>query len=123
MVMKAIFDDGDSEKLTESEMQPLYMTTERLSDFTRWFPQDAIDTLPAELRELLNADSDADSDAKGVVARVVEGNPSGDCRSDIDGEGDAGAGHVFSIGTSSAVQPDTSAASANMEVCAEALDK
>eukprot|EP00873_Tetraselmis_striata_P043058 jgi/Tetstr1/463322/TSEL_008246.t1 len=30
--MKVIYDDSDSEELTESEIQPLYMTTEQLSD-------------------------------------------------------------------------------------------
>eukprot|EP00873_Tetraselmis_striata_P028453 jgi/Tetstr1/448717/TSEL_035954.t1 len=55
-----------------------------------------------ELRELLDADIDVDSDAEGKVAGVVEGNPSDDNRSDGDGEGDAGAGYDFSIGTNSA---------------------
>eukprot|EP00873_Tetraselmis_striata_P028169 jgi/Tetstr1/448433/TSEL_035702.t1 len=40
-----------------------------------------------ELHELL----DADSEAEGIVAGVVEGNPSDDSGSDIDSEGDAGA--------------------------------
>eukprot|EP00873_Tetraselmis_striata_P009645 jgi/Tetstr1/429909/TSEL_019774.t1 len=34
LVMKVIYDDGDSEELTESEIQPLYLTIEQLSDFT-----------------------------------------------------------------------------------------
>lgn len=45
--MKVIYDDGDSEELTESEIQPLYLTREQLSDFTRRLPQGAIDDLPA----------------------------------------------------------------------------
>eukprot|EP00873_Tetraselmis_striata_P000346 jgi/Tetstr1/420610/TSEL_011698.t1 len=81
MVMKVINDDDeDEEELTESEIQPLDLTTEQLSAFTRrsyanfWTPT-----------------SDADSDAEGIVAGVVNSNPSDNSRGDIDGEGDAGA--------------------------------
>eukprot|EP00873_Tetraselmis_striata_P040117 jgi/Tetstr1/460381/TSEL_000059.t1 len=104
LAMKVIYDDGDSEELTESEIQPICLTTEQLSDFTRRLPQGAIDTLPAELRELMDADSDADSDAEGIVAgvNIVEGNPSDDSRSNSDGEGDTGARYDFSTWTSSA---------------------
>eukprot|EP00873_Tetraselmis_striata_P010282 jgi/Tetstr1/430546/TSEL_020344.t1 len=91
LLMKVIYTDGDEEELTESEIQPLYLTLEQLSDFTRRLPQGAIDDLPAEIPELLDADSDADSDAEGIVAGVVDGNPSDDSRGDSDGEGDAGA--------------------------------
>eukprot|EP00873_Tetraselmis_striata_P011952 jgi/Tetstr1/432216/TSEL_021672.t1 len=45
---------------------------------------------------------DADSDAEGMVAGVVDGNPSDDIRGDIDDEGDAGARYDFCTGTSSA---------------------
>eukprot|EP00873_Tetraselmis_striata_P019875 jgi/Tetstr1/440139/TSEL_028496.t1 len=51
-----------------------------------------------ELHELL----DADGEAEGIVAGVVEGNPSDDSGSDIDSEGDAGARYDFNTGTSSA---------------------
>eukprot|EP00873_Tetraselmis_striata_P009914 jgi/Tetstr1/430178/TSEL_020009.t1 len=100
--MKVRYDDDDSEELTESEIQRLYVTTKQLSAFTRMLPQGAIDDLPAELRKLLDADSDADSDAEGIVAGVVEGSPSDDSRGDNDGGGDAGARYDFSTGTSSA---------------------
>eukprot|EP00873_Tetraselmis_striata_P042848 jgi/Tetstr1/463112/TSEL_008046.t1 len=85
LVMKEIYDDDDSEELTESEIQPLHMTTKQLSDFTRMLPQGAIDDLPAGLRELLDTGSDADSDAEGIVAGVVEDNPFDDRCSDNDG--------------------------------------
>eukprot|EP00873_Tetraselmis_striata_P019356 jgi/Tetstr1/439620/TSEL_028042.t1 len=35
MLMKVRYDDGDAEELTESEIQPLFVTTEQLSAFTR----------------------------------------------------------------------------------------
>eukprot|EP00873_Tetraselmis_striata_P034253 jgi/Tetstr1/454517/TSEL_041416.t1 len=104
MVMKVLSDDDDSEEQTESEIQPLYVTTEQLSVFTRRLPQGAIDDLPA-LRELLggDADSDVDSDAEGIVSGVVDGNSaSDDSRGDSDGEGDAGARYDSNTGTISA---------------------
>eukprot|EP00873_Tetraselmis_striata_P002059 jgi/Tetstr1/422323/TSEL_013166.t1 len=79
--MKVRYDDDEEEELTESEIQPLYVTTEQLSAFTR---------------------SDADSDAEGIVAGVVDGNPADDSRGDSGGEGDVGARYDFSTGTSSA---------------------
>eukprot|EP00873_Tetraselmis_striata_P013344 jgi/Tetstr1/433608/TSEL_022873.t1 len=51
-----------------------------------------------ELGKLL----DADGDSEGIVAGVVEGNPSDDIRSDSDGEGDACARFDFSTETGSA---------------------
>eukprot|EP00873_Tetraselmis_striata_P039864 jgi/Tetstr1/460128/TSEL_005444.t1 len=101
LVMKVVYTDGDSEELTESEIQPLYMTTEQLSDFTRMLPQGAIDDLPA-VRPLRTHRRDADSDAEGIVAGVVDGKPSNDSRGDNDGEGDRGARYDFSTMTSSA---------------------
>eukprot|EP00873_Tetraselmis_striata_P045349 jgi/Tetstr1/465613/TSEL_010259.t1 len=50
-------------------------------------PADRELVMPQELRKLL----DADSDAEGIVAGIVENNPSDDSRSDSDEEGDAGA--------------------------------
>eukprot|EP00873_Tetraselmis_striata_P039987 jgi/Tetstr1/460251/TSEL_005552.t1 len=70
-----------------------------------------------ELRELI----DADSDAEEIVAGVVEGNPSDDSRSDGDSEGDAVARDDFSTGTSAAVQQGASAAPTNWAACAKAL--
>eukprot|EP00873_Tetraselmis_striata_P018864 jgi/Tetstr1/439128/TSEL_027580.t1 len=102
LLMKVIYTNGDEEDLTESEIQPLYLTIEQLRDFTRGLPQGAIDDLLLALRELLDADNDADSDAEGIVAGVVDGNPSDDSRGDNDGEGDAGARYDFSTWTSSA---------------------
>eukprot|EP00873_Tetraselmis_striata_P035717 jgi/Tetstr1/455981/TSEL_042760.t1 len=87
LLMKVIYTDGDEEELTKSEIQLLYLTLEQLSDFTRRLPQGAIDDPPAELREL----QDADSDAEGIVAGLVDGNPSDDSHGDSDGEGDAAA--------------------------------
>eukprot|EP00873_Tetraselmis_striata_P016626 jgi/Tetstr1/436890/TSEL_025666.t1 len=55
-------------------------------------------TSQQELRELL----DADSGAEGIVAGVVEGDPSDDSCSDIDSEGGAGVSFDFSTGTNSA---------------------
>jgi len=43
--MKVIYTNGDEEDLTESEIQPLYLTIEQLRDFTRGLPQGAIDDL------------------------------------------------------------------------------
>eukprot|EP00873_Tetraselmis_striata_P003161 jgi/Tetstr1/423425/TSEL_014106.t1 len=120
--MKVIYDDGDSEELSVPEIQPLYMTTEQLSDSTRRLPQGAIDDLPAELRELLDADGDADSDAEGIVAGVVEDNPSNDRRSDNDGEGDAGARYDFSTGTSNAQGKNDDGKSANATLMEAALN-
>eukprot|EP00873_Tetraselmis_striata_P036957 jgi/Tetstr1/457221/TSEL_043869.t1 len=47
--------------------------------------------LGQKLRELMGADSDTDSDAEGIVAGVVDGNPSDDNHGDSGGEGDVGA--------------------------------
>eukprot|EP00873_Tetraselmis_striata_P009962 jgi/Tetstr1/430226/TSEL_020055.t1 len=72
-----------------------------------------------ELREL----PDANSDAEGISAGLVEGNPSDDSRSDNNGVGDVVARYDFSTGTSAAVHQGASAAPANWAAYAEALDK